>query len=178
MLDKIKTGFNWTIIFIFLIAFIYFIIISIINMLSPTKDSELTDVNQKNVDIYMTNSNIVKNYSTFFNVETIIQNIILNLNKGNYNEVYSTLSYEEKNNISKKYFTSNIEEYINNNFKYNVFDEMDRVGYENYSNLKMLYSINKDEYIAVVTSTNTLKETKIGIKLINNSKYLITYLEL
>lgn len=178
MLDKIKNGFNLVIIFIFIIAFIYFIVITIINIFSPTKNIDSTNISMQNVDIYISDDRIIKDYSTFFNVEVIIQNIILNLNKGNYDNIYSTFSSEEKNNIKQSYFDSNIKQYVDNNFRYDVNEEMDSVGYKNYNNLKMLYSVNDNEYIAVVTSINGFEETKIGIKLLTNNKYMITYLEL
>jgi hypothetical protein len=178
MLDKIKSGLNFTIIIVFIIALIYFIVISIINAFLPPKGSEVTKISQENVNIYMVEDNVVHDYTIFFNVEKIIQNTIYNLNKKEYEKVYSTLSSDAQKNINKSYFMSNIEKYNNNNFKYDINDEQNISGYRNTNNLKMLYRINQNEFLAVVTSTNSLGEAKIGIKLIDNSNYVITYLEL
>jgi hypothetical protein len=155
MLDKIKSGLNFTIIIVFIIALIYFIVISIINAFLPPKGSEVTKISQENVNIYMVEDNVVHDYTIFFNVEKIIQNTIYNLNKKEYEKVYSTLSSDAQKNINKSYFMSNIEKYNNNNFKYDINDEQNISGYRNTNNLKMLYRINQNEFLAVVTSTNS-----------------------
>lgn len=178
MLDKLKSSLNWSIIFVFAVALIYFLVVSIMSIFSPNNINKSTNINSENVNIYTSEDKIVKNYTTFFNVETIIQGIILNLNEGKYQEIYSTLSFQAQNNMNKDYFMNNIEKYLNGNFKYSLVEDSDPVGYKNYNNLKMLYNMDNNEYIAVVKSDNALGETKIGIKLINNSEYAITYLEL
>ncbi len=178
MLDKVKNGINFTIIIIFIIAFIYFIVISIINAFFPPKIEGAIFISQDNVDIYIVEENIVQDYTTFFNVEKIIQNVIFNLNKKEYDNVYSSLSLEAKENIDKSYYMKHIEKYVEDNFKYDIYDEQNVSGYVNAKNLKMLHKINDNEYIAVLKSTNFIGEAKIGIKLIDNSTYVITYIEL
>ncbi len=177
MLDKIKSGLNLSIIFVFIIALIYFIFISVVNVFSPSGNKS-TDITPENINIYTSETKIVTSYTTFFNVETIVQNIIMNLNKENYQEIYSIFSVQARQNISKDYFMKNVEKYVSNNFKYSFEEDVDEVGYKNYNNLKMLYSMDNNEYIAVVKSNNTSGESKIGIKLINNNEYAVTYLEL
>jgi hypothetical protein len=177
MLDKIKSGLNLSIIFVFMIALIYFIVVSMINLFSPEVNKSI-NITTENINIYTSDAEIVTNYTTFFNVEAIIQNIIMNLNKENYQEIYSAFSTQAKQNISKDYFMKNVAKYVNDNFKYSFEEDVDEIGYKNYSNLKMLYSMDDNEYIAVVKSNNATGESKFGIKLINNNEYAITYLEL
>lgn len=176
MLEKARTGLNLFILFMFVFAIIYGLIVIIYKSFNADSIYNVNYVNEQNVDIYLTNENLVKtDYTTFFALERCVQDIITSLNEGRENDVYNILISDLKKKVGK---SSTLVEYYNNNFKYEVSKDMYISGYQNSDNLKQAYKIDGDTYICVVTSMNDLKSTKIGIKLINNDSYLISYIEL
>lgn len=176
MLEKAKTGLNIFILFMFVFAIIYGIVIIIYKTFNADSIYNTSKVNEQNVNIYLTDENLVKiDYTTFFALERCVQDVITSLNEGRESEVYSILLKDLKKKVGN---VSKLTEYYNANFKYTVSKDMYITGYQNSDNLKQAYKIDKDTYICIVTSMNEAKSTKIGIKLINGNSYLISYLEL
>jgi hypothetical protein len=177
MLNRVRLGVNLFILFLFSVAILYGIVILVINIFAPKNINDSTDINKQNVEIYVNSDKLIKDYNKFFNVENIIKSFVKDLNEKKYSEVYETFSEKYKSKLTKKEFLDRVENYLNANFKYET-TMIDEIGYYNNKNLKFLYQVEKDEYIAVVKSLNETKETKIGIKIIDNQSYSITYLDL
>lgn len=177
MLNRVKLGVNLFILFIFSVAILYGIVVLLINIFAPKNINDSTEINKQNVEIYVNNDKVVKDYNKFFNVESIIKSFVKDLNEKKFNEVYDTFSEQYKSKLTKKEFLAKVENYLNTNFKYET-TMIEEIGYYNNKNLKLLYQIEKGEYLAVVKSLNETKETKIGIKIIDNQSYSITYLDL
>lgn len=178
MLEKIKANLNTLILIGFIISVIFCIISVFIDFINTSSGNKYTNITSQNVNIYINDKSEVKDYSTFFNAEHIVQDIIANLNEGKYDEIYSILTPDLKKKISKDQFMSKIGDYVNKNFKYATSEFDETSGYDNTKNLKHLYLIENGSCIAVVTSDNEAKETMIGIVLVNNSNYQISYLDL
>lgn len=174
MLDKMKSGLNLFILFMFAVSIVYGIIIIIFNAFNGEQPIN-SYLSKLNVDIYMTEEALVKkDYSTFFTIEKCIQDVVTTLNSNDVDAVYNILTSEAKaqiNNDKRK-----LTEYYNNNFKFTVLPDMFIDGYQNSDNLKKLYEIEDDVYICVVTSIDEDKLTNIGIS-IKGSQYKIFYIE-
>jgi ABC-type maltose transport system permease subunit len=177
MLDKMRTSLNMFILFMFVVAIVYGIIAVIFNSFNKDNINNSTPVQPQNVDVYIKEENLLTNdYSTFFTLENCIHSIIATLNEDKISDVYNILIDDVKNQIGKD--KSKLIDYCNQNFKYEVVSGMDIEGYQNLNNLKQVYKVDNSNYICIVTSINESKLTKIGIKLINGSSYMISYIEL
>jgi hypothetical protein len=177
MLENIKKGLNIFIIFIFAVAILYVIVTFIIDLFLPKNVKVVPEINNEDVEIYLKEKQLVTDYTTFFNIENIIKNIIKDLNDGKYKEVYAIFSDNYKKNITEEEYMKKVEKYLNDNFKYED-NVVDYSGYINNKNLKYLYNLETTNFIAIVKSDNKLKETKIGISIIDTQSFVITYLDL
>lgn len=174
MLDKIKSGLNLFILFMFAVSIVYGIIIIIFSAFNGEKTVN-SYLSKQNVDIYMTEEALVtRDYSTFFTIEKCIQDVVTTLNSNDVNAVYNILTNDAKAQINND--KNKLTEYYNNNFKFTVLPDMFIDGYQNSDNLKKLYKIENDTYICVVTSIDEDKLTNIGIR-IKGSQYKIFYIE-
>lgn len=179
MLDKVRGGLNVFILFIFVIAFVYGIVMMIINLFNP-KDVNKVSLSAQDVAIYSTDTNLLRtDYSKFFAIESSIQEVITALHDNKISDVYNILTDDVKNKIGND--KSKLTDYYNKNFKYVVTEGLETDGYQNYNNLKKIYKIDNDNanmYICVVTSINESKTTKIGITLVNGTSFLISYIDM
>lgn len=177
MLEKIRSGLNLFILFMFVVAFIYGIVIIITNAINSEKINNMNPITTQNVDIYLTENYLLKtDYNTFFTLEDCIQDVITSLHDNKLSDVYNILIGDLKNTIGND--KTKLTEYYNKNFKYEFPDNMSFYGYQNVNNLKQVYKVDKNTYICVVTSINESKLTKIGIKLIDSETYLVSYIEI
>lgn len=176
MLNKIKNGLNIFILFMFVVALVYGIIIIVYKTLNSENISNENIISKENVDIYIENKNLLKSdYNTFYSLEKCVQDIISSLNEGKNQEVYDILIKDMKTRVENK---EKLTEYYNNNFKYEKLGDMGSKGYNNQNNLKEVYKADKDVYICIVKNTSEEGTTKIGIKKVNNVNYLISYLDI
>lgn len=174
MLDKIKSGLNLFILFMFAVSIVYGIIIIIFSAFNGEKDVN-SYLSNLNVDIYMTEQALVtRDYSTFFTIEKCVQDIVTTLNSNDVDSIYKILTNEAKAQINND--KNKLTEYYNNNFKFTVLPDLFIDGYQNSDNLKKLYEIEDDTYICVVTSIDEDLITNIGIK-VKGNQYKIFYIE-
>lgn len=176
MLDKIKSGLNLFIVFMFIVSILYGTIVIILNAFKP-KEQSLVYINEQNIDIYKTKEKLVAfDYSTFYTIESCLQSVITALNDNQINNVYNVLTTDAKKQIGNN--KNKLTEYYENNFKYEVLPGLEIEGYQNRNNLKKLYKIENNEYLAVLASNNSKQNTNIGIRLKNNYTYEIFYIEI
>ncbi|MEG1990101.1 MAG: hypothetical protein RR144_03795 [Clostridia bacterium] len=176
MLNKVKTGLNIFILFMFVVTIVYGIIMMLYNTFNIENINNINVISKENIDIYLTDKNLVKNdYTIFYSLENCIQDIITSLHENKTSDVYNILIKDIKSRVGSK---EKLVEYYNLNFKYETNGLMDVIGYQNINNLKEVYKADKNVYICIVNSLNNEKNTKIGIKLLNDSTYLISYLDI
>jgi|GEM_PF-2174184 len=179
MLGKMKSGLNLFILFMFAVAFVYGIVAIIINAFNP-KDIKYVSITTQNINIYTTDNNLlITDYNKFYSLEACVQDVITALHDNKTSDVYNILKDDLKNKIGND--KSKLTDYYNQNFKFDITDDMTTSGYQNYNNLKQIYKVDNgmdNMYICVVTSINESKTTKIGITLINNTEYLISYIDM
>jgi len=177
MLDKIRTGLNMFLLFMFAVAVVYGIITIIYNAFNAESINNVNIINTQNIDTHITEDNLViTDYSIFYTLENCVQNVIASLNENNTSEVYDILINDLKKQIGTD--KSKLTKYYNDNFKFESVANMDVIGYQNFNNLKKVYKVDEKNYICIVTSINKSKSTKIGIKLINNENFIVSYLEI
>lgn len=177
MLDKIRSGINLFILFMFVVAFVYAMVVMIYNAFNSDNIKNSNYISSQNIDIYTTEANLIRtDYTTFFTLEDCVQEVIKGLHDNKTSDVYNILINDVKNVINKD--KSKLNEYYNANFKYDIPDGMSYLGYQNVNNLKQVYKVEDDVYICVVTSLNDKKSTRIGIKLIDSETFLVSYLDI
>lgn len=175
MLEKIRSGLNLFILFMFAVSVVYGIVAIIINAFTGDKIPP-SYITEQNVEIYKTEDNLVTtDYSTFYTIQKCLQDVITTLNNNDVNSVYNILTNEAKAQIGND--KNKLVEYCNNNFKYLVSDDLSTEGYQNYDNLLKLYKLKDKRYICVLTSIDEDNLTNVGIQL-DYDNYKIFYIEM
>ena len=156
------------IIAVFGIAVIYCILSSVFGLFNHEEEEDKIDID--NIESYITiyseesgeenidNGKLVKHHSTYYTVQTAVQNYIQALIDGEYTNTYSILSDEMKEKYSKKEYEEKIGEFANNNF---ISSE---ISYDIEYCLQKCYLIGDFTYLC---ECNSISGTiiKIGIKL-------------
>ena len=182
ILNKLDLGMKFFIIAIFGIALIYCILSFVFDLFEGEKKEELLDIN--NVDKYISiysedtgeteldKDKLVKDYSTFYMLQSAVQNYINALIEGKYSKTYNIMSEEMKDKYSKAEYLKSVEEFTNNNFV-NADSTYDL----DYC-LVRAYNIETLTYLCECRTLNADKNIRIGIKLnITDSTYTICYLD-
>ena len=182
ILDKLDLGMKFFIIAVFGIAVIYCILSSVFGLFKSEKKEEKIDIN--NIDKYVTiysdetgdtdidTSKLVKNYSTYYTVESAVKNFIEALVDEGYSKTYGILSEEMKEKYSKKEYLNNIEKFVSENFKDNetTYDV-------DYCLNKVYYISDDNKYLCECKNINE-DIVKIGINLnITDNTYTVFYVE-
>lgn len=139
------------------------------------------DENGKKVE-----SNVVRDYNTFYTVQNASENFIENMLNENYEASYEILSKEMKNKYSKDEYLVKIKEFSESRLKSSVMnvESVDNTGvatdftlplFDNNNNMKYVYKISDTEYIGE-SMDRSFKIFKIGIRM-QNGKYEIFYIE-
>lgn len=163
-------------IILFGISIIYFIILSIFQMFSKKDIYDINDIekyikkeNSEEID----DSKIVKDYTTFYTVQGIIEQFVNELINRKYSKTYSVLGKEMLKKYSKADYIEKIKEFSDANF----IEKDPDYSYSNVNELRRLYLLSDNyflaEYEAIDGSTK-----KIGIRLLNQNKYEIFYIEM
>ena len=150
------------------ILLVYDIIINI-----GKKNSSII-INKGELENYEVEEKLVKDYSEFYTIQKIIQVNIENMFNEKYEELYDIMTEEIKLSLTKDY-TVELKQYYLKNFKYIIDYDLSILGYMNENNLLRLYKLSDISYLAVVKTLTG--ETRIGIELISEDKYVITYME-
>ena len=150
------------------ILLVYDIIINI-----GKKNSSII-INKGELENYEVEEKLVKVYSEFYTIQKIIQVNIENRFNEKYEELYDIMTEEIKLSLTKDY-TVELKQYYLKNFKYIIDYDLSILGYMNENNLLRLYKLSDISYLAVVKTLTG--ETRIGIELISEDKYVITYME-
>lgn len=137
---------KYIVIFLFLISLCFFIV----SFVSSFFNNENVDITVDNVNEYIMNedneidtSKIVTNYSTFYTVQSTIENFVDYLLKKDYDKTYDVLSDSMKEKYSRSDYVSKIEKLTNDNFAANSSDE----DYVNQNKLHNAYEVADNSYI-------------------------------
>lgn len=175
--------------FAIMVMFVVVIILLIFNFISKTVKKYNQDRTNAvdsidNIDDYIIRekivtdteikeSNLVKDYNTFYTVQTAFSNYITALMEGKYSATYSLLTQDIKSRYDKKSYVENITEYTKNNFGSKDTHNEYIVDY----NLKYLYLVKENVYIGEILNING-ELTKIGVVINDDYTYRIFYVEI
>lgn len=180
ILDKLDIGMKFFIIAVFGIAVIYCILSTVFGLFKDEKEDKIDIDNiYQYITIYseetgendIDTTKIVRDYSTYYTIESAIKNFMQALIDEEYSKTYSILSEELKSKYSKKEYISNIEKFTNDNF---VGEES---SYDIDYCLNRVYSISNLTYLCECNTIND-SNVKIGIELdIMNKTYTVIYID-
>lgn len=167
-----------TIIFLlFSISILIFIIKAITNIFTPEEKYDIENVTQyiQVNDGTIDKTKIVKDYSSFYTVQGILEQFVGYLIAGRYKDTYKVLDSEMKNvYTNEENYVETIAKFTNDNFV--VKDP--NVEYANKNRLKKLYRISDKEFLAEYLTVNG-NTKKIGVRLYKDEKkYRIFYIEM
>jgi len=181
ILDKLDIGMKFFIIAVFGIAIIYCILSVVFGLFQDENIGNKVDINdiEQYITIYSDEtgesetdtSKIVKDYSTYYTIESAVKNFIQALVDEDYAKTYNILSEELKEKYSKKEYLSNIEKFTKDNF---IHDES---LYEVDYCLNKVYNLSNFMYLCECNTVNDVS-VKIGLKLdTSNKTYTVFYID-
>lgn len=177
---------KFAIVFMFVILLIFLVVTFISNMVKDYKDSKQTAVESiENIDEYIIKeniitetevkeSNLVKDYKTFYTLQNAINNYISALLEGKYDKTYSITTQDIRAKYDKATYVEKIKAYTQENFVGYDSDDI----YDNVDNLKYLYLVSDNVYIGEIENISG-ELLKIGI-VINSAEntYRVFYVEI
>lgn len=173
---KINTWQYRVILFLFIIAILFFVILVFTNIFNKKATYEnIEEYIKKEGTEEIDQSKIVTNYSNFYTVQGIIEQFVNCLISEQYDEAYKVIDGEFLAKFkSKKECIEFIKNYTKNNFI--IFETSQ--DYVNTNKLKKLYNLNTGDYLAQYINKNG-DLIKIGVRIDSNKRtYSIFYLDI
>ena len=162
-----------------LIIFVAALLLTIYTLIFGDKTNvgeSINGINAEQVAIYVAKDYLVSDYNTFYEVESIVNQIITSMSKEEYNKIYTSLSKEMIEDISKEKCIELMKEFYISNFSNVTNSDGQAIVYKNKQNLSYLHEMKENVYIARVKN-NKDGMVNFGIELLDNNKWQIVYLE-
>lgn len=183
IVGKIKLGNNNIIIIVFIIAIMYFVILFITSIFNNKTIETTNQIDTSNIESYvkkentyfnLEETNIVKDFSTFYALESSIENYLGYLNKEEYSKTYNILTKEYKKEISKSDYVERIKNFSENR----IIIRIDETKANFSKNLNEAYGISENSYLCYAKDVKG-NVFEIGIKLSKkDKKYEVFYIEM
>lgn len=174
---NIKRYKTYIIVILFILALLYFIITPISNLLISRKNNYISieQINSYIKQEDVLNDKKVMDYNLFLELQDATENYISYLMIGKYDEAYSVLDYNIKNDYKKKDFMEKIDQYAQNNFPY---DNGGEYSFVNSNNMVEAYTISDNSFLCKTKNAKN-EDIYIGIKINStNHTYKICYLSI
>lgn len=165
-MKKIRLYTSMLIILLFIIALFVFVVSSLINLFKSEKFPTTSEIKEEIKD-----ENLVVSHSTFYSIESAVNNFIDALDAGKYRELYNIIdevykkqySYNEVKNLLTKY----------REFYFKREEHTDGLGF--YYSLEKVYSIYDNKYLCILDTA--LGDFYLIIEM-NNSNYNIILVDM
>lgn len=185
MIEKINKNLKIVILFIFAIAVVYFIILSIVNSVKLSNEKKKSEIDIDNISSYIPTqeqidsgekeSILVTDYNLFYTIQDATENFLQYLSDGKFDITYNILSAEMKKKYTKEQYMEKVSILAKESFI--TPDDPDEGIFVNSNNLYRAYKIAENTYLCE-TKDKSKNIKKLGVKLFPYDKtYLVFYIE-
>ena len=181
MFKKIDIGFSVVIFIVFIIAAIYLIISGIIDLFVEKKvdlgnanlkfAEEFVNVYKDDEEYINASNYLVRDYNTYYSIQNAIDNLMLNISKEKYSDIYIILSEELKDRYTKEKFITGFKNFVKENITEKDIEDISDVNL-----LEKAYKIENNSYLCELRFEKNTKTIGLIFDEVN-SQYKIFYIE-